>query len=225
MLTSVIFVILTGLSMFFYPGGTKFDRTAMHYNFLYNFFSDLGATTTYSGKLNTISNILFTTALGGTGIVLIYFSKIWRAVSTDSHEFRLIGFLSKFFLIVCGISFVGIAFTPWNKFFDYHNIFMKIAFSCMFGWSILITILELRNPKMHRVAVANIFYNIILMIYLYMLFFIYDFGMEEGIEFQAVAQKIIIYFSVVILFIQALSIKNFLRSADFRKSGIKNFYV
>lgn len=58
-----------------------------------------------------------------------------------------------------------------------------------------------------------------------MIFFIYDHGMEEGLEFQAVAQKIIIYLSVVLLFIQAFGIGSFLKSADFRRSGMKNFYV
>ncbi|MCB0727716.1 MAG: hypothetical protein KDD00_09645, partial [Ignavibacteriae bacterium] len=64
---SILFIILTGLAMIAYPGGSLFDKASIHYNFSENFFSDLGATVTVSGKRNTISNILFISALGSLG--------------------------------------------------------------------------------------------------------------------------------------------------------------
>lgn len=225
MLSAVLFIILTGLAMFFYPGGAKFDRGSLNFSFVNNFFSDLGATTTYSGKQNTVSNILFITALGGMGIVLIYFSKIWRAVSTDSHEFKFAGFLSKFFLIACGISFVGIAFTPWDKFFAYHLFFVKCAFLCLLFWTIIMSGLELRNPKLKYLVFLNLIYLFCLSYYVYKMFSSPDPGNEADLEFQSISGKIIIYLSIINLFIQASGLKHFLRSADFRRNGMKNFYV
>ena len=91
--TSILFFILTGIAMIAYPGGSLIDKASIHYNFFDNFFSDLGSTVTASGKKNTISNILFISALGSLGIALIYFSNIWRALAVDIHNFSIYGFL------------------------------------------------------------------------------------------------------------------------------------
>jgi len=225
MLTTVMFIIFTSLAILAFPGGTKIDRAAVHYDFSQNFFSDLGATNTISGKSNTISNLLFITAFGSLGIVLIYFSRIWRAISIDVLEMKLIGISSKIALIMSGFSFIVVAFTPWNKFFDYHVIFLKTAFGFLLIWSILITTLQMRNPKMRDLMFINIAYILLLGWYIYTLFFGLSIGTEKVLEFQAISQKIIIYSSIANLFIQAFGIKHFLRSADFRRSGTKNFYV
>ena len=225
MITSLFFVILTGLAMVAYPGGSKIDRMSVHYDIYHNYFSDLGITMTYSGRQNTLSNILFITALGSMGIVLVYFSRIWRAIDVDIHEYKFLGFLSKVFLVICGCCFIGLAFTPWNKYFDYHVLYFKTAFCFLLAWTIVIIILQFRNHKMHGLVSVNIIYGLLLMSYVYFLFNGPRFGTEEDIELQAVAQKIIIYASMINFFIQSFGIKRFLRSADFRKNGMKNFYV
>lgn len=223
--TGFFFVVILGFAMMAYPGGSYNDRASIHYNFFENFLSDLGATMTISGKQNTVSNILFITALGSVGIVLIYFSKIWRAMGTEVHRMSVIGYLSKFSLILSGLSFIGIAFTPWNKYFEYHVMFVKSAFCFLLAWTLLIIILQAGNPKMRNLMVSNILYSIILGIYVYFLYNGPKAGTEEGNTFQAIAQKIIFVVSVANLITQAMGIKRFLRFADFRKGGVKNFYV
>lgn len=222
---SILFIILTGLAMIAYPGGSLFDKASIHYNFSENFFSDLGATVTVSGKRNTISNILFISALGSLGIALIYFSNIWRALSVDIHNFSLYGYLSKISLIVSGVCFIGVAFTPWNVYFDYHVIFVKLAFGFLLSWTILFIILESVNPKIRHLMITNIVYLIMLAYYVYTLISGPKLGTPEELEFQAVAQKIIVYASIINFAIQAKGIMHFLRIADFRRGGKKNFYV
>ncbi|MBK7252860.1 MAG: hypothetical protein IPI04_02815 [Ignavibacteria bacterium] len=68
---------------------------------------------------------------------MIYFSKIWRAIDTTSHEHKILGFLSKIFLVISGSSFIGLAFTPWNKFFDFHLIFLN-SLSFLLAWTLII---------------------------------------------------------------------------------------
>ena len=223
--TAFLFVVLIGIAMITYPGGSLYDRASIHYNIFNNFLSDLGATMTISGKRNTVSNILFITALGTVGIALIYFSKIWRAIDTDIHRLSAIGYLSKICLFISGLSFIGIAFTPWDKFFDYHVIFVKSAFGFLLGWTILIIILQSGNIKMRKLLISNIIYALFLGYYVYLLFDGPKITTEEGHEFQAVAQKIIFVASVTNLTVQAIGIKRFLRFADFRKGGAKNFYI
>lgn len=224
-LTSILFIILTFIGMFTYPGGTKKDITANHYNFSDNFFSDLGATETISGKQNTVSNIMFISALGSLGVVLIYFSRIWRAVDTDVHKLKLTGYISQLLLVICGISFIGMGFTPVNKYSITHVIFVKLAFGSLFFWTLLIIILQSRNIKIRNFLVFNLFYFLLLSTYIYYLFFGPKFGADEGHEFQAVTQNIIVYVTVINFILQAAGIQRFLKTADFRKSGVKNFYL
>lgn len=223
--TAILFVILTGFAMIFYPGGSIYDRDLIHYNFFQNFFSDLGATVTPSGKINNISNILFFSALGGLGLMLILFSKIWRAMDTDIHKMRTVGYFSNFCLILCGVCFIGVAFTPWNKYFDNHVLFVKSAFVLLLVWTILLIILQARNPKIRKLLISNVIYVMVLGWYVFILFYGPKFGTVDGLEFQAVTQKIIVYLTVFNLAFQAAGIQRFLKLADFRRNGLKNFYV
>jgi hypothetical protein len=66
----VQFIVLTTVAMFYYPGGTYTNHDAVGYSFWYNFFSDLGRRATFSGASNTVSHILFVTALCFAALVL-----------------------------------------------------------------------------------------------------------------------------------------------------------
>lgn len=73
-----LFVLLTVIAMFTYPGGTFTDETTVGYDFFRNFFSDLGLVTALNGQPNTISLILFFLALSivGIGIVLLFIPSV-----------------------------------------------------------------------------------------------------------------------------------------------------
>jgi hypothetical protein len=47
---SVQFLLLTAIAMLVYPGGAVYEPDASRYLFFRNFFSDLGATVTPSGR-------------------------------------------------------------------------------------------------------------------------------------------------------------------------------
>lgn len=211
--------------MLAFPGGSVNDRGSVHYNFFENSISDLGATMTISGKQNTISNILFITAFGSLGIILIYFSMIWRAMDTDVHKLSIVGYISKVCLIFSGLSFIGIAFSPVNIFYENHILLLKSAFCFLLAWTLLMIILQAGNQKIRKLLISNIIYALILGYYLYQLFYGADAVIKEINEYQAVSQKIILFVTIVNLIIQAAGINRFLRIADFRKSGAKNFYV
>lgn len=224
-ITSILFIILTGIAMIVYPGGSLIDKATIHYNFFENFFSDLGATVTPSGKKNSISNILFISAFGSLGVAMIYFSNIWRAISVDIHKMSLFGYLSKISMIVSGICFTGMAFTPWNVYLEYHTILLKLAFGFLLSWTMLMIILESINPKIRHLMISNIIYMLFLIYYLYELFTGSKLGTPDDLVFQAAFQKLIVYFTVVNFIVQAKGIMHFLRIADFRRGGKKNFYV
>jgi len=211
--------------MLAFPGGSVNDRASVHYNFFENSLSDLGATMTVSGKQNTVSNILFITAFGSLGIILIYFSKIWRAMDTDIHKLSAVGYISKICLVISGLSFIGIAFSPLNKFYENHILLLKSAFCFLLAWTLLMIILQSGNLKIRKLLIFNVIYALLLGYYDYLLFYGPEIEADGSIEFYAVSQKIIFFVTMTNLAIQAAGINRFLRIADFRKSGAKNFYV
>jgi hypothetical protein len=58
-ITSInVFIALTTLTMFIYPGGTSADRTTTGCQFFTNFFSDLGRTVARNGAPNSVASLL-----------------------------------------------------------------------------------------------------------------------------------------------------------------------
>jgi hypothetical protein len=222
---SIIFIVFIGLSMTVYPGGNLVDRSSVHYNFFLNYFSDLGQTFTHSGKQNTASDVLFIIAMGIAGLVLVYFSRIWRGLDIEVHERIVLGFISKVLLVVCGFSFIGMAFSPWNLYLENHILFFKTAVACMFGWTLIISVLQARNEKLKVQLVLNVIFLLLVGVYDYLLFTDNSFGTERNLEFNAVAQKVIMLLFMVNIMFQSIGINQFLRRADFRRSGKKNFYI
>ena len=222
---SIIFIVFIGLSMTVYPGGNLVDRSSVHYNFFLNYFSDLGQTFTHSGKQNTASDVLFIIAMGIAGLVLVYFSRIWRGLDIEVHERIVLGFISKVLLVVCGFSFIGMAFSPWNLYLENHILFFKTAVACMFGWTLIISVLQARNEKLKVQLVLNVIFLLLVGVYDYLLFTDNSFGTERNLEYNAVAQKVIMLLFMVNIMFQSIGINQFLRRADFRRSGKKNFYI
>jgi hypothetical protein len=202
------FFVLTIIAMFIYPGGTHLNPAAPHYEFTRNFFSDLGATRTYSGHSNLASEILFIIALTSIGLSLVSASGIWRSIARepgDAH--RAIGHATQFFAIVAGLCFVGIAATPWNILGPPHMFFVKLGFSLLLGLMLSMVLLQHRNAWPFVFIAANWIYIVALAAYVYILFYGPKLTTDSGLEFQVVAQKIIVYLSIANLAAQAYGLR------------------
>jgi hypothetical membrane protein len=84
--TCILFFLMTAIAMLLYPGGTFVDPSTRGYSFFANFFSDLGATRTPSGATNTLSMILFASALAIVGIGLAVFFVALTEFFRDSRS-------------------------------------------------------------------------------------------------------------------------------------------
>lgn len=222
---SAFFIVLIGISMTLYPGGNLIDRTSIHFNFFLNFFSDLGSSLTQSGKQNTSSQVLFIIAMGMFGLVMIYYSRIWRAMDLEVHDYFLLGILSKILFAASGLCFIGMAFTPWNVKFEDHVLLYKISIICFLGWLLIIVFLQSRNEKIRSVFVLNSLIAVVVSLYVYFIFFDEAFGKLPNIEFHAITQKLVMILIPAGLLFQSIGIMHFLRRADFRRSSRKDFYV
>jgi hypothetical protein len=204
--SSVQFLLLTAIAMLVYPGGAVYELAAGRYLFFRNFFSDLGATSTPSGRPNLASHILFVIALGTVGIALILASSNWRVIAARRRIAQAAGWASQAFEIIAGVGFIGIAVTPWNLVLDAHNGFVRAAFGFLLAYGLSLLIVQLRNGWPTAYTGTNAVYLLLLLAYVGILFFGPGLNTPNGLEFQVAAQKIIVYASVINLGLQAVSI-------------------
>ena len=199
--------MLTAIAMLVYPGGAVYELGANRYLFLRNFFSDLGATVTPSGRPNLASHLLFAIALGTVGVALVLASSNWKVIAARRQAARTAGFASQIVEIAAGLGFIGIAATPWNLVLDAHNNFVRLAFGFLLIYDLCLLILQLRNRWSASYTLLNALYLLLLAAYVGILFFGPAMNTQSGLEFQVVAQKVIVYASVLNLGLQALSVR------------------
>lgn len=201
---SAQFFVLTLVAMVVFPGGTFNQPEAKHYEFTRNFFSDLGATHTSSGQSNLLSEVLFIVAIGSIGLGLAASSGIWKSLGRGGSW---LGTSAQFFAIVAGLCFVGIAATPWNAFHRPHMFFVKLGFSLLLGLMTSMVLLQMRNGWHGWFVASNWIYIVLLAGYVWILFYGPSVHTDSGLEFQVVAQKIIVYSSILNLAIQAYGLR------------------
>ncbi len=102
------FVVVSAVAMLFYQGGTAWDDQALGYTFWLNMFSDLGRTVSYSGDSNTVSMILFNSALTFFGISLFAFynglAKTINGTPYFKYAVKIIGSISAAGMVIIGIA-------------------------------------------------------------------------------------------------------------------------
>ncbi len=201
------FVVLTIAAMWLYPGGAKYLLGADHYLFFQNFFSDLGATRTHSGRKNLPSEVLFVVALSVVGLGMIASSSGWNVIAGKRGRGAGWGVAAQVFSILSGACFIGVGGTPWNLKLAAHNAFVKVAFLLLMGFLISIAMLQVRHAWLRQYTICNCIYLVLLAAYLCILLVGPKLDTERGLAIQVAAQKIIVYASIVNLGYQALGIR------------------
>jgi hypothetical protein len=102
------------LAAYFYPGG---------YDFMTDYFSDLGRTFTLEGDPNLISLLFFVVGTLLTGLMFIPFWLTFYQIFYHSRYTRVIGKLGTIFGILALHTLYGIALIPINIILDLHAFF------------------------------------------------------------------------------------------------------
>ena len=113
------FVLFSTIAMFFYGGGTSWNKSAEGYTFWHNVLSDLGRTVSYSGVPNTVSSPMFNIALSFFGICIIVIYLSMGKNFLRSYWLMLLILIGG---IISGTGTVIIGFTPDDKLSDYHML-------------------------------------------------------------------------------------------------------
>ena len=200
----ILFVVLTVVAMLFYPGGTLVDPTTSGYSFLTNYFSDLGLTWTHARLRNTVSAILFVTALVSAAVALVLSFLAFPQFFSHSRSGKFLSGMGSIFGAITGVCFIGVAFTPANLYLGTHLAIMMWAFRTFSVAVICYTIVIFcERDYPNRFGFVFVAFAALLVLYVLLLAVGPPYDSPEGIVIQAVGQKIIVYASVISILIQA----------------------
>jgi hypothetical protein len=204
----ILFLLLTTLSMFYFPGGIVGDPSRQGYAFFANFFSDLGRTRTLSGQSNLTSMTLFIIALVLLAIALTFFFIAFAKLFTGSSAARWTSRIASALGISSAVCFVGVAATPWDLLLNLHNQFVLFAFGFLFV-AVLLELTAIRFQPVFPRRFAPVFAGFAGILFAYVLLLIFGPSPKtaHGLLIQATAQKIIAYTAVLTFFIQSVGAK------------------
>lgn len=201
---SIQFIILTFIAMLFYPGSNWIDKTTTSYSFINNFFSDLGLTKTYSGQSNIASSVLFFIALFSAGAGMTLFFIAFPAFFKSKIISKSLSLLGSFFGILTGLCFITVAATPANLYGYIHGISALWAFKFFPICAILYTAAILTGkdlPKKYSLVFA--IFAVLLVGYLILVLKGPSMWTPRGWTIQATGQKIIVYSTLISVWILA----------------------
>ena len=212
------FILCVILAMYLYPGGIYHYALGTHqciidscqekghftdgYLFFKNFLSDLGRTISHGGDNNFHSSLLFNIALTFGGLTYILFFSFVKNLFPNQILAKL-GSASG----ICGaISFIGVALTPADLYLDAHIIANHWIFrffllsTVIYSW-----IIYKENRIDNRYLIGNIIFIISLLAYILILIWGPMPNQPGGLEFQAVAQKLIMFNFIASIIVQTMA--------------------
>lgn len=210
--TCALFIVLTTVAMFVYPGGTFPVARTHGYQFFINYFSDLGQTHTQSGVSNYPSMLLFTSAVVIVGLALatffVAFSTFFATKVPGPTALRLNRAATKFGL-ASAACFIGLAVIPENVFAAGHFLCVQGAFNSLLV-AIVLEIAALRKtPDVFSSWLLIVYATFVVVLFGYVLLLLFGPSSKTliGDEINAVGQKIIVYAAVATIFAQALLVR------------------
>lgn len=134
--SAILFLLLSFLAMFFYSGGSMinnpknplYNESILSYSHTYNFFSDLGLYTSWSGNTNSISLILFAYALFFVAVELVAFYYAFHYILRKNHKLTNISRLGFYIALISASGFIMVGLLPSDTMFSYHMFAVNLAF-------------------------------------------------------------------------------------------------
>ena len=204
MVGCLVFIVLTVIAMFSYPGGTMTDENTQGYSFFGNFFSELGMLHTHAGGPKPVSFLLFVIAmvLVSLGMVLFFLSipGFYRRTRTG----RILGAVGSVLGIASALFFVGVAVFPLDVNLPMHALMVVWAFR-LFPAAVLCYVVVLFKEK----GISYIWgwelvaFLLFLIAYILLLELGPGTGSLAGMIIQSVGQKIIVYASCISVLLQS----------------------
>lgn len=194
----MLFVLLTIAAMFTYPGGNVKEEVTTGYDFFYNFFSDLGRIRVAGGESNLVSASLFCAALTLAGLGLAGFFLAFRSFFLTDQTGRALSTIGTVIGVISGLCFVGIAWAPYDVFFNAHYQLVFGAFrTFLFAVAIYALVIFRQRAYPRQYGWVFIIFTLFLAAYLVLLTYGPEARSSAGLVIQAAGQKVIVYVSIL----------------------------
>lgn len=184
-------LLLGGVSMLSYPGGTVLDDSTRGYSLTHNFLSDLGSTVAYSGASNGTG-----AAFMGAGLlimVLVLASSVVATVRLLSavSRARLLARLAAVAGVLVCAGFLGVALSPEDRAMHLHMVSSMVAFRSFPVTAALLAIATMRDGRFRARATAGwMMLTVVLVGLIAMTHLGPTVATEHGLMVQVVTQKI-----------------------------------
>jgi hypothetical protein len=166
----VQFIFLTFVAMLTYRGGTHSDPSSQGYSFSHNFLSSLGLTRAPNGEPNMVSAILFFIAMASAGLGLALYFAVVPQFFWYRRLTRLLSLAGSLFGVICGVSFMGIAFTPADILPRLHTQFFLLAYRTLLVAVVFYLLaIYLNREYPNRYASFYLFLAVLLGVYSYLI--------------------------------------------------------
>jgi hypothetical protein len=204
----ILFLILSTINMIIYPGSFHVNYHVFpydHYSFIYNNLSDMGMFYTFTGEPNFTSAALFTITLTLTGISFFIFVRYFPLIFNPASKSYKLARLGSILGIISSIAFIGVGWTPWDKFIVPHMLFVSTAFLFSILFNIFFAIAILRNKLYPNwFAIPLLSYALIIIGYILALALGPSYITLSGRVVESLGQKIVIYAQMIFIIINAI---------------------
>ncbi|MCP4762886.1 MAG: DUF998 domain-containing protein [archaeon] len=192
------YIVITGIAMLFYSGGSHTDPNTVGYTFFGNYFSDLGLSIAINGELNIISSVLYIFATVFYGCSLIPFSLLLGSVLSGEGKKNVFGRFGLIFGCIAGFGTFLYGITPDSA--GLHNLGVMIGYLGTFLMYLLFGIALLKDDtysKSHGLLflIAAIIYFVTLII---------GFILEGNVFMTMLCQKSGKYLTMAVMIIEGI---------------------
>lgn len=132
MISVILFLILSSIAMYFYPGGTNADDGTSGYDLFLNYYSDLGRTIAFNGERNQVSFWLFNISIIIFGISSAVYFVALREFFQDSIKEQKYSKLGTMMGVVSGCCLSCVGFLPDDILHDIHVNLTVLGFALAF---------------------------------------------------------------------------------------------
>jgi hypothetical protein len=192
------YLLVTTVLMFFYHGGDRFDPSRSSYNFFGSFLSDLGRMHEFSGLTSYATGTVYALSLGfmGIGTILFFYGHYYLVLEPKN----ILKWPATIFGIITGISYTGIACTPWDIFPKTHLFFVFAGF-ISFSASCICTFILVKMHRTYPNSFGFVYLFLCILNFSYILLMILGPDSEDplGRIVQATGQKIMIYTQSILI--------------------------
>jgi hypothetical protein len=163
---------------------------------------------TYAGEPNTLSSLLFASALVLIGLMLVLFFPLFSTCFPARLFGRNLATAGTVAGVASGISCIGIALTPWDRLLHVHMLFVYCLSLSFLAVALFYSAAILRNPGYpNAFAIVFMAYFAVLLMFVSLMILGPDFESPAGTRILATGQKICIYSGMICIAVQVLGVR------------------